>query len=378
MARVHSAIGAGAGPLVVPQRAMARPAPRKLPAKRALPAGPRALPFAPGLVLVPALLGPSLAAAISPRPFLSLSLAACSLLVGARWWSSQRLLQATVAAVALLGAMSVAGYMLVESTAQAVVSLAGTGVLAALLAARQERLRCHVRALEQQHQQLQTFLGMVSHDLRTPAASLQAYTQLLLRDRPAGQPDHWEEALTEIGHAATRMSRLTSDLVDAVRIQAGRFEVRAADMDLMAVAWETAGLALANAPTHTALLTGPERLHGCWDPARIGQVLQNLLSNAMKYSPPGSQVQVRIRAVEGEAEVRVIDVGPGMALEQQAALFQPFARLQQTGAVEGTGLGLYIAHAIVEAHGGRLWVESEVGKGSSFCLALPLPPMAGG
>ena len=111
---------------------------------------------------------------------------------------------------------------------------------------------------------------------------------------------------------------------------------------------------------------------GNWDQDRLHQLFTNLIANAIKYSPEGGEIGITVQQTGQEALVRVADHGIGMTPEQRAVLFQPFARLDQAGGVPGSGLGLYISKAIVEAHWGRIWVGSTAGQGSAFWVALPL------
>ena len=111
---------------------------------------------------------------------------------------------------------------------------------------------------------------------------------------------------------------------------------------------------------------------GNWDQDRLHQLFTNLITNAIKYSPNGGEVGITVKQRGQEALVGVADQGIGMTPEQRAVLFQPFARLNQAEGVPGSGLGLYISKAIVEAHGGRISVESMAGQGSAFSVALPL------
>ena len=116
---------------------------------------------------------------------------------------------------------------------------------------------------------------------------------------------------------------------------------------------------------------------GCWDPDRLGQVLDNLLGNAVKYSARGEEVTIQVAALDGEARLQVTDRGAGIPPEVLPRLFERFYRADHTGGSSGLGLGLYIARMLVEAHGGRIWAESEVGRGSAFTIALPLHPPEG-
>jgi signal transduction histidine kinase len=147
-----------------------------------------------------------------------------------------------------------------------------------------------------------------------------------------------------------------------------------------AIARHVAELFRPGAPTHELTVEVPEGpvVVTC-DPMRLEQVLGNLVSNAIKYSPEGGPVRMSVRRHEGEAQVRVEDSGMGIPAEEQARLFEPFRRggLDRRSTIPGVGLGLYIARRIVEAHGGRITLRSEPGLGSEFTVALPAAPAGG-
>ena len=216
---------------------------------------------------------------------------------------------------------------------------------------------------------LQQFLGMVSHDLRGPVSVALGYSQLLI-SRGDLSPDH-EKVVRSIEDAARQMGRLIDDLLTAARIGSGRFEIQPARTDLVEVASQAIAQIRAAAPDRAFLLEAPDTLVGIWDAARLGQLLSNLLSNAVKYSPSGRPVKVTLQAVGREAVIGVTDEGVGMTPEQVARLFQPFTRLNHAPVSGGSGLGLYIAKGIVETHGGKIWVESQPGVGSTFWVSLP-------
>jgi signal transduction histidine kinase len=125
---------------------------------------------------------------------------------------------------------------------------------------------------------------------------------------------------------------------------------------------------------HHFVLEGLGSLRGTWDPERIAQTLTNLISNAVKYSPEGGAIGIRLRQIDDTAEIVVRDQGVGLTSEQLSQLFQPFVRFESEQAAGGTGLGLYIAKGIVEAHGGHIRVESTPGLGTAFRITLPTKP----
>ncbi len=222
------------------------------------------------------------------------------------------------------------------------------------------------------------FVAIASHELRTPVTSIRGYAQLLERQARNGQL-----AGERVAHHAglivaqsTRLSALISDLLDASRFQQGRLDLQREACDLAEVAAEVLA-AFRSVPErtarHTLRLDAPGPVVGWWDRARLDQVLTNLISNALKYSPDGGEVGVEVRTAGVDwAEVIVRDRGIGIPPEERAQLFQPFARgASSHNAIGGTGLGLYIVSQIVEGHGGTITVVSEPGVGSTFTVALP-------
>ena len=170
------------------------------------------------------------------------------------------------------------------------------------------------------------------------------------------------------------MRRSSARCTDTSRIDAGTFSYTFRDVDLGVLVDETVAAAeLAHEPVSiaSAVTPGLPRVEG--DPARLRQVLTNLIENAVKYSPEGSPVEVRAAAVNGHVRVEVADHGSGIAPADQRLIFERFGRVYGTSK-PGTGLGLYIARAIAEAHGGTLEVSSEPGAGSTFTLDLPSRP----
>jgi PAS domain S-box-containing protein len=217
----------------------------------------------------------------------------------------------------------------------------------------------------------QDFLAMVTHDLRSPLTTVRLGAQLLRR-RQAYRAASVDAILAQ----TDRMVRLIDDLADVVRLEAGVLPLRRGEVDLAALARDQAAAAQGQSARHAIGVAVPsDPVVGCWDRDRLAQILDNLLTNALKYCPEGGAVAVRVEADGGEARLSVSDQGPGIAREQQPRLFERFYRVDATGA-GGLGLGLYIARMLVEAHGGKIWAESEPGRGSTFAVALPLPPRA--
>lgn len=235
------------------------------------------------------------------------------------------------------------------------------------------------REAEEARQNLQRFVGMVAHDLRGPVTLARGYAQLL-RAQPESSGPHRDRALSAIEKSTTQMTRLIDDLLVAAQIGAGSFAVRRGPVDLAALAREILEARKAahqeDQPAlplkHRLLLDAPPILVGQWDGDRLRQLLTNLVTNAIKYSPQGGEVRVVVRVKDGHAEVGVSDQGPGIPLDEAGRLFDPFTRLDPKGSTRGAGLGLYISRGIVEAHQGRIWIDTHLGQGTTFWFTLPL------
>ena len=223
------------------------------------------------------------------------------------------------------------------------------------------------RALERQQRE---FIAMVSHELRNPLSSIKGYAQLMQRRGATN-----DQALSTIVGQANILQRLVDDLLEVSRLDAGRLDLRIEPVDILAEARVYAEQAQAQTQQHTIRVESAlERLQVRADRGRVGQVFLNVLSNAIKYSPNGGDVLVEIEHVLGEARVSISDRGQGIRPEELPRLFDRFYRADAVlGRIGGTGLGLYIARGIVEAHGGRMWAESDgEGRGSTFRFTLPL------
>ncbi len=217
------------------------------------------------------------------------------------------------------------------------------------------------------------FVSLVSHELRSPMAAVIGASRTLQQRWRELQPEQREAFLGLIADETTRLAALVGDVLDTSRIDAGTFTYRFSDVDLAAlvadsVAAATLGQDEVPVLAHAAGAVPPVR----GDPERLRQVLGNLIDNAVKYSPAGGPVEVRIVPGGGEVRISVADRGPGIGIDDQRVIFEKFGRVAGPGAKPGTGLGLYIARSITEAHGGELTVSSALGRGSTFTLALPV------
>jgi signal transduction histidine kinase len=214
------------------------------------------------------------------------------------------------------------------------------------------------------------FFAVAVHELRTPLTSIHGQAQLAKRFQ-AKDPQRTTDALDRILEQTKRMNRLIGDLLDQARVSVGALSLELVTFDLGIATAHTIGLLEHEDPPRiTFPAPAPAPVRG--DPDRIAQILGNLLDNAVKYSPPGSPIEVSLSVVGNEAQIWVTDRGVGVPDDERDRIFAPFYRASRTRDIAGTGLGLHISRRIAEEHHGRLWLESSSDAGSVFVLALPI------
>jgi signal transduction histidine kinase len=232
-------------------------------------------------------------------------------------------------------------------------------------------------SLERSERHKSELISMVSHEVRTPLASVLGFTRLLLeRDLP---PSDRQRYLEIVDAEATRLATLVSDFLDARLIEEGRFSLRREPFDLRSLVREQAEVTLGHDESHDLALELPDRpLQIDGDRARLAQVVGNVLSNAVKYSPEGGTITVGAAEDHGHARVWVADEGTGIPPEHRGQLFQPFYRGDAAAAgIPGTGLGLAVSRRIVEAHDGQIGFDP-LDRGTRFWFDLPLEAAANG
>jgi PAS domain S-box-containing protein len=214
----------------------------------------------------------------------------------------------------------------------------------------------------------QEFLAMASHELRSPLASIKGHAQLMRRRAQYSEP-----GVETIAAQADHLDRLVNDLLLASQVAAGRLQLRPADVDLVAEARAAAITHVRPEGAPIRVEAPPEPVPVRADPLRLRQVLTNLLTNAIKYSPAGGEIAIRVGRDGRHGILAVADQGAGIPAEALPHLFDRFYRVRSTERrAQGFGLGLYITRQLVEAQGGTIAVESEVGRGSTFTVTLPL------
>jgi len=220
------------------------------------------------------------------------------------------------------------------------------------------------------------FISLASHELRTPITSLSLHTQLLeraIKERRNVDPEYFAKTLDTYHSQLRRLTALVESMLDLSRISSGRFELVKQEVDLGELAKEVIerfSEQLKEAGCAIDLRAEPGVI-GRWDSSRLDQAITNLLSNASKYAP-GKPIVVEVTQSGGRACLSVSDSGPGIPKDVQERIFERFERATSSISIGGLGLGLYLTKRILEQHGGGIGVESEVGRGSTFKLELPL------
>jgi signal transduction histidine kinase len=233
------------------------------------------------------------------------------------------------------------------------------------------------RKVEERTRELRESLSAVYHELRTPITAIQGYSELVLDGGAGPVSDKQARYMTVVQNNVHRLADLVTDLAEVSQIEAGRLKIRPEPLDLRTAAEDTVAslkgvieekeLKVEIVPVPTAPV-----VHG--DYKRVVQILTNLIGNACRYTPVGGRITVSFQPVDGIVLTTVRDTGIGVRPDELGRIFERFYRGDDPLVREqhGTGLGLSIAKSLVELHGGRIWVESEVGKGSAFGFTLPV------
>lgn len=247
--------------------------------------------------------------------------------------------------------------------------------LVALVDERTRELRSANDDLRQANELKMELLGIAAHDLRNPLQAISGFAEIIRGRSEEGSQTAKQAAV--ICRASDEMLRLINDLLGSVQLESGRLELQKRTFDLAALAAQLVAIHRHEGERKEQQLLEEMPAVPCLvdaDPERLSEAMENLLTNAIKYSPKKKPIHVTVRLEDGEARFEVRDEGPGLTADDRKRLFGKFQRLsaRTTGGESSSGLGLSIARQLVELHGGRIWAESEQGKGSVFIIAIPV------
>ena len=240
------------------------------------------------------------------------------------------------------------------------------------------QLHRHKIQLQNSYDQLQkleslrdNLTHMIVHDMRSPLSNILMMLEVL-QDTLAPQNADATRLLRTAQVNASALVNMITQLLDIGRLEANQMPLEKANCDLVFTTKAILNAAVLQARDRRLLLFAPEPLTALCDPGVIGRVIQNLVDNALKFTPPNGQVQVRLSRQGPHARVTVLDDGPGIPPQSHQRIFEKFAQIEGDKSKYGTGLGLTFCKLAVEAHGGRIGVDSDLGKGSAFWFELPL------
>lgn len=235
--------------------------------------------------------------------------------------------------------------------------------------------RMSIEALVEAKRRNDQFLAIASHELRTPLTSMKGYAEVLERRLKRTSQSELLVYATKLDDQLSRMTGLIRDLLDVSKIQSGHVIMRRERLSMNSIVGQAIEEVQAFAHHHKIVVSGWVNTPIIGDPIRLSQVLVNLLSNAMKYSPTSDRVVVKVSETRDKVIISVQDFGIGIPAKERVRIFEPYFRSQNAQREDvpgGLGMGLYIAAEIVHRHGGRIWLDSEEGVGSTFSFLLPL------
>jgi signal transduction histidine kinase len=249
------------------------------------------------------------------------------------------------------------------------------GALAADVNRMNDELRRLYGELETASRHKSDFLATMSHELRTPLNAIIGFSEVL-HEQMFGELNERQLAyIDDVLEAGNHLLSLINDVLDLAKIEAGRMELELSQVavpDVLRSAVSMHSERADRSGIELNLSTEPDEITITADERRVRQIVFNLLSNAVKFTPPDGRIDVSGRAHDGQVEIAVTDTGPGIAKEDLQKIFEEFEQTSEGKRAEGTGLGLPLSRKLVELHGGRLWVDSEPGRGSTFRFTLPL------
>jgi signal transduction histidine kinase len=251
------------------------------------------------------------------------------------------------------------------------------GSLAAKVNRTSDELQRLYGELETASRHKSDFLATMSHELRTPLNAIIGFAEVLHEEISGELNEDQHADVKEVLTASEHLLLLVNDVLDLAKIEAGSMELELSQVAIPEVLQDAVSLhseRAARRGVELALRTEPEQITITADKRRVRQVVFNLVSNAVKFTPRDGRIDISARLDDGQVEIAVADTGPGIAPEELETIFEEFQQAADGKRAEGTGLGLPLSRKLVELHGGRLWVESEPGKGSTFRFTLPAGP----
>jgi signal transduction histidine kinase len=283
-------------------------------------------------------------------------------------WSVVAPLRRTEARLAEIGAGDFRGRLEVPNRDE-------IGRLAARVNSTSDELQRVYRELESASRHKSDFLATMSHELRTPLNAIIGFSEVL-QEQMFGELNERQLAyVNDVLEAGRHLLSLINDVLDLAKIEAGRVELELSQValpDILRSAVSMHAERASRAGVEISLRTDPDEITVTADARRLRQVVFNLLSNAVKFTPANGRVEISTRVDDGQVEIAVADTGPGIAAEDLETIFEEFEQTTEGKQAEGTGLGLPLSRKLVELHGGRLWAESEPGRGSIFRFTLPV------
>lgn len=259
----------------------------------------------------------------------------------------------------------------VSITVSPIVDKAGRIIGASKIARNVQQQVEQTKRLEELNRSKDEFIGIASHELKTPLTSIKAYAQLLERKLANDETNH--HFITRMVHQVDKLTTLVNDLLDVSKIQAGKIKFEFEQFDLNALILDAIDTIQLTASHEIHYQSFEHPVYITADCQRIEQVLINLLSNAVKYSPNGKKIIVECGQEADHVQVNVTDFGIGITPADQEKIFSRFYRAKGLApGLSGLGIGLYISHEITTRHNGKLWVHSELGQGSVFSFRIPI------
>jgi PAS domain S-box-containing protein len=222
------------------------------------------------------------------------------------------------------------------------------------------------------------FLSVATHELRTPLTSLRMAAQYVRRRferEPDGLPDWCFSLANMMDEQSRKLARMVDQLLDLSRLEGGRLVPERQQVDLMPIVREVAEIGRTFSKSHAVVVLGPDELYLDVDPLRIEQVLVNLVTNAVKFSPSGGDVTIDVDSLADSIQIRVTDQGIGIPDEYREHIFERYFQVERSERGTGLGLGLFVSQQIVELHGGRIWIETPPFGGTQVIVSLPIDPV---